>query len=461
MWKTLFDTEFFDKQRKYPMVRTALIIANLTGPQVVGGVARLVSKADVSKVASKAKMAETLEAEMILDDAWKLTTAVCGIEAGLKPLGQLYARVALKLAGLEKKGREGKVYTVKEMQKHFLNGMSAIVGKSVEFPKWFGDGEEEPSLTAEPAVQAVHVPKMATMDDHSDPVWVCQQKGFKVGSTIVEKGIETSSENIYVIFTIGENVRLHQACSFSGNPRKVAISVDELLTNWSITKVEPTRLMRAPEMGVPESLQKVLKKNEFYSTMLELYTKHKKHLDALAYFKGPDQVRSGASTIKAGSLVLVPAVPINNIVCDCKTVRGIELGEIDGHKYSIIALAKPQHKDDAWDPPDAFVNPYFWVGKTDDKKQANMTADTVQVKNLTIPIMPNCADIAPHTRLAIFCKHTAASPLKNVLADDVDGNDGDSDGDGSAASRPKAKATGKAKARGKAAPAAKRARTQK
>ena len=48
MWETLFNAEFFDKQRKYPMVRTALIIANLTGPQVQDSVARLVSKTDVA-----------------------------------------------------------------------------------------------------------------------------------------------------------------------------------------------------------------------------------------------------------------------------------------------------------------------------------------------------------------------------------------------------------------------------
>ena len=462
MWKTLFETEFFDKQRKYPMVRTALVIANLTGPDVQDSVARLVSKGDVARAASKAKMADTLQAEIIMDDAWKLTTAVCGIEEGLKPLGQLFARMGLKVTGLEKKGREGKSYTFLEMKKQFLKGISEIVGKSVEFPKWFGDDEDTKEPSTEP-VQAVHVPKMATMEDHSDPTWICLQKGFKVGSTVTEKGIDINGESYYVIFTIGAYVRLHQACSFSGNPRKVAISVEELLKNWSLTKVEPTRLMQAPEIGVPDSLQKVLKKNEIYSTILELYTKHKKHLDALAYFKGPDHVRSTNSTIKAGSLVLVPAVPITNIACDCNTARGIDLGEIDEHTYTIIALSKPQHKGDAWDPPDAFVNPYFWVGKTEDKKLANMVPEEIEIKGLSIPVLRNSVDIPPHSKLCLYSKPKAVmAPLQNAQKDDEDDDD---DNDDTAKPKAKAKAKGKAKAKAKGkaptaptAGAAKRAR---
>ena len=179
-------------------------------------------------------------------------------------------------------------------------------------------------------------------------------------------------------------------------------------------------------------------------------------------FKGPDQVRSTNCTIKAGSLVLVPAAPIINVACDCNTARGIDLGEIYEHKYTIIALAKPQHKGDAWDPPDAFVNPYFRVGKTEDKKLANMVPDEIEIKGLSIPVLRNSADIPPHSKLCQYVKPKAVmAPLQNAQKDDEDDDENDDTAKPKAKGKAKGKAKAKAKGKAPTAPtagAAKRAR---
>ncbi len=61
------------------------------------------------------------------------------------------------------------MYKVVEMKKLFLKGVSEVVGKSVEYPKWFEDGEDSKD-EPEPAKAAQkHAPKMATISDHSDP----------------------------------------------------------------------------------------------------------------------------------------------------------------------------------------------------------------------------------------------------------------------------------------------------
>eukprot|EP00959_Pyramimonas_sp_CCMP1952_P072437 1513091-Pyramimonas_sp.AAC.1 len=59
-----------------------------------------------------------------------------GIEAALEPLGQIFVRVALKLVGKEKSGRDGVVYTRGDMCKSFLSGASSIKGQTVTFDEW-------------------------------------------------------------------------------------------------------------------------------------------------------------------------------------------------------------------------------------------------------------------------------------------------------------------------------------
>ena len=61
--KALYETTFADKSMKYPMVRTALMLANLTGGKVEDSKACLVTRNDITKVASKVKMGDAAEAE--------------------------------------------------------------------------------------------------------------------------------------------------------------------------------------------------------------------------------------------------------------------------------------------------------------------------------------------------------------------------------------------------------------
>ena len=369
-WKTLLETEFADKLCKFPFLRTALMLANLTGTKVEDGTARSVTKTHIGQVAGKAKMAETVEAEKTLEDAWNLTEAVSSRDAALKPLGQMFVRIGLKLCGLEKKaGREGKVYSFMDIKKHFLKDLGALLGKTIEYPKWFCDDDDDddqdsllPETDATEPSGAVKT--FATIENHFDPIWMCGQSGFKLGSKVIEKGIESSSERpgIFVIFSIGETVALHEACHYGGAPVRANVSVEELLRNWSITKADPPLRMQDPSStAVPEALNLVLKKNKVFSALLEAHSKNQKHLADLSYFRRPDQVRTKDVQIKASALTLVPFVPLNNIVIDSKvTARIIEVEEFDGHRFSIIPTSKPGHEGDVWDKDAPMANAYFW-----------------------------------------------------------------------------------------------------
>ena len=366
------------------------------------------------------------------------------------------------------------MYTFLDIKKLFLKDLGALLGKTIEYPKWFGDDEQDSAAKTEETERSASEPakaSFATLQNHFDPVWMCAQSGFKLGSKVIEKGIEASSERpgIFVIFSIGETVMLHEACHYGGDPVKANISVEELLRNWSITKADPPIRMQDPSStSVPASFNLVLKKNKVFSALLDAHSKNQQHLADLCYFRRPDQVRTTDVQIKASALTLVPYVPLNNIVIDSKaTARIIEVEKIDGHMFSIIPTSKPGHEGDVWDK-DAVPNAYFWVKETNNKKLANMTASVIVSQGVKIPVIKNSCALEPFTKLYIYVKPKAASaPLQNVIDDDDDDDNDDVDDDdedddeSKAPSKAKAKAKSKAVAKAKASvPPAKRGGSQ-
>ena len=110
-WKALASTEFSDKQCKYPLVRAALMLTNhLTTDKIEDSVARLLSKGHTGAVASNQKAVEASEAEMLLGNAFSIAEAVSSVEKLVKPLGQLFVRLGLKLTDQEKRPRNKFVF---------------------------------------------------------------------------------------------------------------------------------------------------------------------------------------------------------------------------------------------------------------------------------------------------------------------------------------------------------------
>eukprot|EP00959_Pyramimonas_sp_CCMP1952_P294290 6155709-Pyramimonas_sp.AAC.1 len=73
-WEALTHATFSSTTNLHPLVRVSLAIANLAGDKVENGLARLLVKADVSKVAGKPAQAEALIAERILGEAMDIAS---------------------------------------------------------------------------------------------------------------------------------------------------------------------------------------------------------------------------------------------------------------------------------------------------------------------------------------------------------------------------------------------------
>jgi hypothetical protein len=106
-WTALATTQFADKQSKYPLVRAAMMLANMTSDKIEDGIARLLLKSDVKLVAGKNKMTAANESEATLTDAMAISKAI-DREVGdlLKPMGQLFVRIGLRLTNSERKRDE-------------------------------------------------------------------------------------------------------------------------------------------------------------------------------------------------------------------------------------------------------------------------------------------------------------------------------------------------------------------
>ena len=121
------------------------------------------------------------------------------------------------------------MYSIYELKTMFLKSVSDAVGSKIKYASWFegSDDAAVPAPTHEEHARAVNGSKMASLEDHFDPVWICSQSSFNIGSMIVEKGI---SGSMFTILSIaGKDVVFHEACSYRGEPTTVKLVIDELL----------------------------------------------------------------------------------------------------------------------------------------------------------------------------------------------------------------------------------------
>lgn len=442
-WTTVTKVTFHAKTSLFPLLRAALLLANLTTDKVEDGIARCVGKEQVKLVAGEKKEVDACLTEDLLRDAFDLCKTLGGVSLFLKPLGQLFVRFALKITGMEKKGREQTCYSCTQIKAMFLKSVSEIMKAPVNFAKWdekheFQDerSDDAKNISASDK-QAAAAPCIASLTDHNDPKFICSKAGFNIGCHVMERKVDPSPDRVYVVFSIGDKVMLRQLCSFVGDEAKISISIQELIKNWSVSKADPIVVMNSAPAELPSSFESSLKKNEAFKLLHELYEKHcGKH--EFTYYRRPDHIRT-QTLIKAGSLTLVPIAPCSNIVlgrkAGCYTV---------GECY-VVAPSKPilQAEPMEW-ADDSIVAPFWWVEKTSDKGAGNVEVSTVSVKGIDIQVLQNSKDIDRFSKLALYVKpkSVVVKPLSNAkVEDDAESDEPESAPKARAAPRKRAAAT--------------------
>ena len=413
-WAALGSAQFSDKTCMFPLVRVSLALANLTSDKVEDGVAKLLQKSDISRVASKAKAAEATEAEEFLKDCMAISEAVGGTAAIAKPVGQAFVRMGLKLTGKEKQGRERSTYTIDQLRTMFLADVGQILGEKVTFEAWDGKADASLPPQGEPTSSSVSATSAVTsLSDHDDPVFIAGQAGFKIGKIVVEKSIDASPDRLYTIFTIASKVVLQQAVSYTMNPAKVTVSLSELMTNWSVSKTEPPVVMMDPP-ALPSIISKELCKLELLQAILAVSTKQKKH--ELTFYRRPDEVRTTAA-IKENALVLVPVCSMAQIASKNTSANtGVSLGVRNEVEMFALPPSKPPMLiAPAWGS-DAIASPFWWVQPVPTQKAATMEYTTIEHKGIEVPVLTNPHTLEAFTKLTYYVKPKAkVQPLQNVI----------------------------------------------
>ena len=419
-WNAATYTNFASKASKYPMLRIALVLCNLTSDQIEDGIARLLSKVDFAKVAAKNNTGTVSEAEEVLQEAMEIAGSVSTTDSLLKPLGMMFVRVALLVLGKEKQGRERKVYTMQELQKLFLNDVSNVLGKVVNFEKWVPKGSVKPAAQKQVTSALQLTPKSASLSDHADPEWIASQSGYSIGKHVVEKDVEMAPDRLYTIFKIDDTgVELRQFCSYTGSPGIAKVNLEALLTGWSLTKTDPPLQMNGAETR-PSSFQLDLKKHVVWKSIVDLDAGVGKH--ELDFWRRPDEVRVGNQCIKKGELVLVPVSPPGNISTkNTPSGNGLSLGK---HKVAgedvelfVLPVSKPALSDDITEfPEDSMVVAFWWVCQTTDMNKVNMIKHWVTQGGVSVPTYTNSCNLSPHTKLYSYTPpKQKQQPLKNAV----------------------------------------------
>ena len=364
------------------------------------------------------------DCESVLEHGMKIAEAVGGIDAVLKPMGQLFVRVGLFATGKEKSGQEGKVYTLVQIRSMFLDDLSLVVGKKVTYSEWGPEApaNRAPSDTAPTLAKKANV---ATLSDHNNPIWVAGQHGFTIGKMVVEKLADSSPTGLFTVFKIGDSIELHQVCSYNDAPAKVELSLQELVEKWTTTKVEPPIEMQGGQRR-PKSLDIEKQKSIIFKAIVDLDAKHAtKH--ELVFWRRPDEVRTGTSTIKKGQLVLIPVQPYMNITTkNTASGVGVSLGEydIDGQdtEFFVVPPSGPAVDKDQFGA-DAIVSAFWWVCQTHDKKLVNVALDAATQNGVSVPLLKNTVDLPPWSKLWMIAPAKAKvvlTQLSHSAKGDVD-----------------------------------------
>ena len=418
-WESVTTATFNSKTKFFPLVRVALLLANLTGDKVEDGIARLLSRIDIVRVASKPMFLIVEAAEVALEQAISIASGpMGGIDTALRPLGQMFVRMGLKLTSKEKQGREKVVYDLPQICQAYLTDLSALVGKKVEFAGWSAAAEiVAGNENAAGSKNAVHekTHQQATLADHKDPVWIAGRAGFAIGQIVVGKDGPGTADRLYTIFSIDPdgNVNLHQVCNYTGGPPdKVPVALDVLIEKWKTTKQEPPVMMDGGQQR-PGGLQVDRQKGLVFRALLDADAKGGNKFPML-FWRKPDEVRNECA-IKVGQLSLFPVVPYTNITSKASP----NAVKCDG--CFILPVQKPPVEAATTTfKPDAVVAAFWWVAATSDKKEANMAMEYVNQSGIQIPVLKNTVDLAPHTKLCMWkpqlAKDKAGAPPAKAVA---------------------------------------------
>ena len=118
-----------------------------------------------------------------------------------------------------------------------MDELTNIVGEQANCAPW-RVGEQQVAAEVSSCGRHSAVPEqaiVATLGDHSKPLWIAQKAGFDIGKSIYERlDRAITIERCYGIVSIGDEktVKLVATCAFDGKHKTAEISLACSLPQW-------------------------------------------------------------------------------------------------------------------------------------------------------------------------------------------------------------------------------------
>lgn len=288
--------------------------------------------------------------------------------------------------------------------------LSELKGKGVELHGFWEDLLEGPAV-------ALGVKRSAanTFENLKDATWLAAENGIETGMLVFEKSVGSSS--LFQITEVGHVVKVQSFTVGSASSTTAELPLEVMVKQWQVFKGEPPQMLPATWMD-RRWLETKMAREESARAKLFLYIQSvaKKHGDAhdmVSLLVRPTCVVA-AKNIKKGDLVLVPTVPLKDIVA--KSDAGDAACEVDGVALHLNRPAQPTTADDTAWKNDAFVAPYFWVGYTEDESECNVHFAEAKAAKHTIPTITNFMTVAKDRTHKVVATLTVFSGLMYVAS---------------------------------------------
>lgn len=428
-WKAVVEATFQTKDSKMPLVRVALVLANLASPKIEDGISRLIVKTDVTKLQAKLNLNDVLDADKKLKQATDIARSVAKTkkthaDAENGPLGRFFVRVVLHLVDKGRLGLEQTDYeSVNEICALYLAELSELVGGTVTYKHWtLGDVAVRDEKLEPPRKKVCTAP--ASLEQQQDKEYRALEEGYQVDTVIFEKAIGGSAEHLWKIKQINASfAKLVRVCDYRNENEVVSVDLDVIFKEWAISKLSGDALpvqMMGDNAHEHHSLamQYDLLKAHVFQALVGMNNEIGCEKGALRFYRKPDHVRANQD-FAAGELCLTPFGPLSTLSLR-EVSTGVLLGKhsTDGFSSDVWMVAPPKPSHDADDDKlsDCALCPFFWVDTTTDSKIANMKEGWHTVGGVRLPYMKNAKAIKLHDKLFKLKEaKEVAKPLSNIM----------------------------------------------
>ncbi|CAE7664612.1 unnamed protein product [Symbiodinium sp. CCMP2592] len=275
---TVAGLRFAGQERSHAFARAAMIATNLTATKVVDGVARLLSKSDVSRLCAKGMEDAVKDWEELLARAWAHTQNVTDASARAKAVecfGRLMVRSTLFMCKKEKSGQEGlehgSLANLLTLYEHEMGGKSA--GATPAAATKDGPSDAAP----------------ATLENMQDPAFLMKLQGFAEGN--LYKG-KQKYQDIWPwkLEKIGQS---HGSFSLSCPVRwdkKVEVPLSELKKFFDLYSGDAPEVVSDSVDRLPhntEACSQERLRGEFFELCCEYFLKYSHCEEELTFLKNP------------------------------------------------------------------------------------------------------------------------------------------------------------------------------